>query len=314
MKNKINKIHLIFATMLISLFARSQQEVQNSLYMFNPSIVNPAYAGSRDGLSGVADFRQQWVKWDGAPTTAMLCVHSPLKKESVALGLNIVNDKIGANNNTAMYGDFAYRIRLNKGKFGTNNKHTLSFGLRVGGDYYTSNLNNIRATDVGDQIQVLNTYRKFLFNLGAGVYYYGKKHYIGFTVPKLVQNQKISISNFSSKQETHYYFIAGYVFTINSIVAFKPSLQLKYVQNAPLSAEVNASFLFMDKFWVGSMYRHKASIGANIMYQISEVLRVGYAYDYTTTAMTKFSPSSHELMVGFDLRGSRNSFKTPRYF
>jgi hypothetical protein len=50
------------------------------------------------------------------------------------------------------------------------------------------------------------------------------------------------------------------------------------------------------------------------MYQISDVLRVGYAYDYTTTAMTKLSPSSHEIIVGFDLRGNRNSFKTPRYF
>jgi hypothetical protein len=98
------------------------------------------------------------------------------------------------------------------------------------------------------------------------------------------------------------------------MLAFKPSLQVKYTQNAPISAEVNASFLFLDKFWMGAMYRHKAAIGLNFMYQVSDVLRVGYAYDYTTTAMTKLSPSSHEIMVGFDLRGNRNSFKTPRYF
>ena len=125
----LKKASGILSLTLLSLFAKSQQEVQNSLYMFNPSIVNPAYAGSRDALSGIVDYRQQWVKWDGAPTTAMLCLHSPLKMDAVALGLNIVNDKIGATNNTAMYGDFAYRIHLNKGKFGTNNKQTLSFGM-----------------------------------------------------------------------------------------------------------------------------------------------------------------------------------------
>ena len=304
----------IISLTLLSLFAKSQQEVQNSLYMFNPSIVNPAYAGSRDALSGIVDYRQQWVKWDGAPTTAMLCLHSPLKMDAVALGLNIVNDKIGATNNTAMYGDFAYRIHLNKGKFGTNNKQTLSFGLRIGGDYYASNLSKLRAPDANDNIQNGNNYSQFLFNVGAGVYYYGKKHYIGFTVPKLIQNQKLDITNFTAKQSVHYYFVAGYVFTINPMVTFKPTVQLKYTQNAPLSAEVNASFLFMDKFWIGAMYRHKAAIGANIMYQANDVLKVGYAYDLTTTSMVNNSPSSHELMLGFDLRRNRSSFKTPRYF
>jgi hypothetical protein len=62
------------------------------------------------------------------------------------------------------------------------------------------------------------------------------------------------------------------------------------------------------------MYRHKAAIGLNFMYQISDLLRVGYAYDYTTSAMTKFSPSSHEIIIGFDLKGNISSCKTPRYF
>lgn len=310
-------IKQLFGALIITAFSLSlnaQQEVQSSLYMFNPSILNPAYAGSRDALSGVADYRQQWVKWNGAPTTAMLCLHSPLKKEAIALGLNVVNDKIGASQNTALYGDFAYRIRLNDGKFGRNNKQILSFGIRVGGDYYSTNLKDLKATDINDQIQATNNVSKFLFNVGAGVYYYGKKHYVGLTVPKLIQNQKLSVSNIESKQLAHYYLVAGYVFTINSMLAFKPSLQVKYAQNTPMSAEVNASFLFLDKFWMGAMYRHKAAIGLNFMYQISDVLRVGYAYDYTTTAMTKLSPSSHEIIVGFDLRGNRNSFKTPRYF
>jgi type IX secretion system PorP/SprF family membrane protein len=307
MKNTLLKLTLVIIGFAGFTSLYSQQEVQNSLYMFNPSILNPAYAGSRDALSGVVDYRQQWVKWDGAPTTAMLCLHSPLKMEAVALGLNLVHDKIGATKNTAIYGDIAYRIRLN------SKKDRLSFGVRVGGDYYSANFTTLKATDINDQIQA-NGYTKFLFNVGAGVYYYGKKHYVGFAVPKLIQNEKLNVSNFQSKQNTHFYFVAGYVFKLNSMVAFKPSIQLKYTKNAPLSAEANASFLFMDKFWIGGMYRHQAAIGANIMYQINEVLRVGYAYDYTTTAMTKYSPSSHEIMVGFDLRGNRNSFKTPRYF
>ena len=314
MKTSIKQLFGVFIATAFILSVNAQQEVQNSLYMFNPSMLNPAYAGSRDALSGVADYRQQWVKCNGAPTTAMLALHSPLRKESLALGLNVVNDKIGASQNTALYGDFAYRIRLNDRKFGKNNKQILSFGLRVGGDYYSTNLKDLIATDANDQIQANTNITKFLFNVGAGVYYYGKKHYVGLTVPKLIQNQKLSIANIESKQLAHYYLVAGYVVTINSMLAFKPSLQVKYTQNTPISTEVNASFLFMDKFWLGAMYRHKAAIGINFMYQISDLLRVGYAYDYTTSAMTKFSPSSHELIIGFDLKGNISSCKTPRYF
>lgn len=308
MKKMIRYCLLFIAVVLSGTGIFAQQEVQNSLYMFNPNIINPAYAGSREALSGVMDYRQQWVKWDGAPSTAMLSLHSPLKMESVALGLNIVNDKIGATNNTALYGDFAYRIRLN------NRKDRLSFGIRAGGDYYSANLTKLYATDANDQIQMNGNYTRFLFNVGAGVYYYGKKHYIGFAVPKLLQNQKADITSFKAQQLAHYYFVAGYVFKINSMVDFKPSMQLKYTQNAPLSVEANASFFFMEKFWVGAMYRHKAAVGGNIMYQINETFRVGYAYDYTTTTMTKMSPSSHEVMIGFDLRGNKKGFMSPRYF
>lgn len=308
MEKMIRYYLLLMAIVFSGTGAFAQQEVQNSLYMFNPNIINPAYAGSREALSGVMDYRQQWVKWDGAPSTAMLSLHSPLKMESVALGLNIVNDKIGATNNTALYGDFAYRIRLN------NRKDRLSFGIRAGGDYYSANLTKLYAADANDQIQMNGNYTKFLFNVGAGVYYYGKKHYIGFAVPKLLQNQKADITSFKAQQLAHYYFVAGYVFKINSMVDFKPSMQLKYTKNAPLSIEANASFFFMEKFWVGAMYRHKAAVGGNIMYQINETFRVGYAYDYTTTTMTKMSPSSHEVMIGFDLRGNKKGFMSPRYF
>lgn len=296
---------------LLTTNMNAQQEAQSALYMFNPASVNPAYAGSREAISGVMDYRQQWVKWDGAPTTAMLNIHSPLKMDALALGLNLQNDKIGSTTDNSISGDIAYRVRLNE----RNDK--LSFGLRLGCDYYATNISNLKATDLNDQIKATNNYTALLFNAGAGIYYYGKKHYIGISTPRLIQNKRINnIADIKSLQLSHYYFVAGYVFTLNSMVVFKPSIQLKYTQNTPLSVDVNASFLFAEKFWIGAMYRHHAAIGANIMYQISDVLRVGYAYDYTTTAMTKYGPNSHEIMVGFDLTRKRDKFnyKTPRYF
>lgn len=314
MKTRWFKIWVVCLLMTFAPLLKAQQEIQNSFYMFNPGILNPAYSGSRNALSGVLDYRHQWAGWDGAPKTAMVSLHSPIKIQSLAAGFNVASDKIGSTNNTAVFGDIAYRVKLNGAKFGADNKQMLSFGLRTGGDFYSSNLNTLRSSDVTDQIQTNGIYNRFIFNIGAGVYYFSKKHYVGFAVPKLLQNKRGDASTFKQNQAIHYYFMAGYVFKINSLVLFKPSTQIKYTKNAPLSVDINASFLMLDKFWVGALYRHKAAVGANIMYQINETLRVGYGYDFTTTAITTGRPSSHELMIGFDLLRNKTLFKSPRYF
>lgn len=308
-KTKLN-LRYSYSFLILCFFCKSnaQQEIQNSLYMFNPSILNPAYVGTKNALSAVLDYRQQWFKWDGAPKTIMLSLHSPLKKTAISLGFNLVNDKIGSTRNTAFYGDIGYRIRLNR------KKDYLSFGIRTGIDYYTANLNKLIVTDTDDAAQSTNNITTTLFNAGAGIYYYGKKHYIGLTVPKLVQNNKMSINNFSSKQILHYYFLAGYAFKLNSMLTFKPSMQLKYTKNAPLGVDLNASFFIVDRLWIGGVYRHKAAVGINLLIYLTDVLYVGLANDFTTTSMSNVSLHTNEIMIGFDLKKSKNGFITPRYF
>lgn len=95
---------------------------------------------------------------------------------------------------------------------------------------------------------------------------------------------------------------------------FKPSFVVKAVENAPLSADINASFLFYDKVWVGAMYRVKESCGLNVVFYLNDYLTLGYAYDYTLTKLRKYNSGSHEIMLGFDLNKKQKSFKTPRYF
>ncbi|MCB9164494.1 MAG: type IX secretion system membrane protein PorP/SprF [Flavobacteriales bacterium] len=52
--------------------------------------------------------RHQWVGFDGAPTTQTFLAHTPLKNESIALGLSAINDRIGPLRQTSAYADFAY--------------------------------------------------------------------------------------------------------------------------------------------------------------------------------------------------------------
>lgn len=287
-----------------------QQEVQNSFYMFNPSLLNPAYAGSRDAMSIVGAYRSQWVGWEGAPKTVMFTLHSPLTIESIGLGLNVVNDQIGKSNRNAIFADIAYRVRLSK------KNDRLAFGIRGGVDLINNNYGNLKVNDNTDPLILQNSFTQTLYNAGAGIYAYGNKYYVGVTVPKFIPNKLTTsnLSGFNSKEVPHVYFIGGFVFKLNSLWDLKPSTTVRYTANAPLSVDLNLNAFFNKRIWFGVMYRHGAAAGANIVYHFTENLRLGYSYDYSITNMNKFNSGTHEILLGWDLVKKNPAMRSPRYF
>ena len=112
----MKKIVLISMLCMMGLQGFSQQDPQYSLYMFNPLGVNPGYAGSREVLSAVLIHRSQWIGMDGAPETQVLSINTPLKNKKMGLGLQIVNDNIGAHTNQTLKATYAYRLKMGRGK------------------------------------------------------------------------------------------------------------------------------------------------------------------------------------------------------
>lgn len=307
----MNKITKAFSILLIVIgfTSNAQQETQHSMYFFNPVLLNPAYAGSQEALQVTATVRDQWTGLKGAPKTQVLSLHSPLKKENIGVGFTVLNDQLGITKNMGVYADLAYSIKVNK----KNNR--LAFGVKVGMDFFRQDFSSLRVNDNTDALYTEGfNYKKNLFNAGAGIYYYGKRHYIGVSTPRLVKNKINLASDQQALQENHYYAFGGIVIKINPAINMRPSFNVKYVNNAPLSIEGNLSFLFYDKIWIGAMYRHKAATGLNIMYNVNQNLRIGYAYDYQLTSLQKFSAGSHEIMISYDLRSKAKGFKSPRYF
>lgn len=303
MKSKV--IILLLLALASSSFG--QQEAQYSMYMFNPLSVNPAYAGSRNALSILGLYRQQWVGFKGAPKTANFTIHSPIKYTNLGLGMNVVNDQLGTINNTSLKGNVSYRVQLNK------KKDYLSFGLSAGVDLFDARNTRAFILDNSDNLyQDVNS--RALFNTGAGIYYYGKKHYLGLCSPKLMENRYDSKLSGSFKQTKHYYLMGGIVLPLSSVVQFKPSFVLKAVTNAPLSFDINTSFLFYEKIWIGAMYRLNESCGLNTSIYLNEYMTFGYAFDYTLSNLSKYNSGSHEIFLSFDLYKKSKSFKTPRYF
>lgn len=279
------------------------------MYFFNPVLINPGYAGSQEALVITGTLRDQWTNFKGAPKTQCLTLHSPLRKENIGLGLTVLNDQLGATKNTSAFADFSYSIRLNQ------RNHRLVFGLKAGMDYYRTDFSGLKINDNTDNVYTNGfNYSKTLFNMGAGIYYYGKRFYLGASTPRMIKNSLNLPSSQSAYQENHYYLFAGVVVKLNSGINMRPSFIVKYVNNAPLSVDGNLSFLFYDKIWVGAMYRYNSAAGANVMFNVNQNFRIGYAYDYTLNAIQNYSAGSHEIMISYDLRSRSKGFKSPRYF
>ncbi len=293
------------------MLAFSQQDVQFTQYMFNTNAVNPAYTGSRGAISGVALFRTQWVGFEGAPVTQSINVNSPFLNDKLGIGLTVLNEKIGPLKQTGIFADFAYRIKFEKS--------TLAMGLKAGADVFQAGFNNLNVINSGDNQFQTNVSSKLLPNLGFGIYYHAEKYYLGFSTPKLVQNN-VDVKTGSTAisqvgvHKLHYYFIGGFVQDINPFIKFKPTTQIKLTYGAPVSVDANASFLFYEKLWLGAMYRFGDAVGLLVQFQFNPQLRAGYSYDYTTSKLNKFNNGTHEIMLGYDLRFAKEKIRSPRFF
>ena len=76
---------LLFSFSLLS--AWSQNDPVYSQYMFNPLIVNPAYAGVHDMASVYAVYRKQWTGFgEGSPETFTVSGQTTIPKNNIGLG------------------------------------------------------------------------------------------------------------------------------------------------------------------------------------------------------------------------------------
>ncbi|MBM3161470.1 MAG: type IX secretion system membrane protein PorP/SprF [Bacteroidetes bacterium] len=291
---------------IVSLHANAQQDAQSSMYFFNPLNYNPAYAGSRGSLNFTGVHRSQWVGWEGAPNTQFLSIHAPIAQKHIGIGASMSYDRIGSRSAYSAMANFAYHLQLNSKDL------RLSFGASAGVNGNQYDFNGLIVTDPSDPAY-LNANRSTASQFGAGIYLNGKKGYLGFSVPKLMQ-RSIDDNTGESIIQRHYYLATGYVFPLSSVVDLKPSLLAKYTANAPFTIDVNLSAHLYNILWIGGLYRYNESLGFNTSYQINDRLMLGYAYDYPINKLNWRNWGSHEVVLSIDIKAKNNAFISPRYF
>lgn len=291
-------------------FSHAQQLPQFTQYMYNTISINPAYAGSREALSIVGLNRNQWVGFDGGPQTQTLSIHSPLRNEKIGLGLSIINDKSGYEKLTLVYADFSYTIKA-------NDDVKISFGLKGGMTYYKLSDELYTDIDVAEDPFFDEKIDRWDSNFGAGLLVHSNRWYFGLSAPRLVNHDLNKDKEYKSFERVHYYALGGYVFDLNKSLKFKPSFMVKYLKGVPLATDVTANFLFDEKFWLGASYRingEQRDFGALADFQVTDQFRIGYTYEIPTGEVRPYASGSHEILLMYEFKFTKDKQKSPRYF
>ena len=288
----------------------AQQDAQFTQYMYNTINVNPAYAGSRGVMSAFVLHRTQWVGLDGAPVTNTASVHTPISGSNFGIGLSIINDRIGISDENNIAVDVSYTVK-------TSEDYKLSFGLKLTANLLSVDFNRLTLKKPGDYAisQQYNINSRFSPNIGAGIYYYSDKTYVGLSVPQFLETRQYDDNSTSvATEKMHFYLIAGCVFDISDQVKFKPAALTKLVSGAPLQVDLSANFLFNEKLTLGVAYRWSAAMSAMVGFQISDSWNIGYGYDLETTRLANYNSGSHEIFLRYELFRNYDKIISPRFF
>lgn len=335
---KFNIKSILFVSMvLLAMKGHGQQNIQFTQYIFNSISVNPAYTGYKEEWFAQMGLRSQWSGWEGAPKTGSISIDGVLDpvERRHGVGLQVTGDKLGAQGATSIFANYALRLQLDQA-----DEHRLALGVAGGVTQYSLDGNKLTSVDGGDFAipdHMISTWKP---DIRLGVHYSNPKWYAGVSVQDLFANSN-SGEDFQFNQNSleslyrkvHGYFMAGALFELDPGLALRPSLLIKDDFKGPTSLDLNAMFIFNDKFWIGGGYRTRArifdrdynSVSVNKLsslnsfsgvaqFYVTPKFRIGYSYDHMLNRMSGLQNGSHELTLGITFGRMFRQILSPRYF
>ncbi len=294
MRLKISFTFLIFFTLLLE--SAAQRAPHFTQYFFDQLSFNPAVAGSEPGFSASLIYRQQWVGFSGAPATGVINLHQPLNQINSGVGLSILTDQIGNFKTISAAPCYAYKIQ--------SGLKSIHFGLSPVFTSFSVN-DNWSAVDgkINDSAIPQTGKTAFGFDFNAGIYLRAGKYYGGFSVVNVIGNR---IKSINQNITPCMFAQAGYLFKLPFSESIDWNVGFLYSSSfsnpATSQIEICASGQIKEAFSIGVNYRNGDSFAPTLGYQkyiSSGKIKVGYAYDYSTSILKKANTGSHEIAISY---------------
>ena len=289
------RILLIAVLSLLLNNIRAQESPLYTNYVNNPLEINPAIAGTQEGLNLNLLTRHQWLGIDGYPASYSFGAHTPYQRQNFGLGVSLMTDRVGPVRNTHFKASYAYQITVSRGTH-------LSMGLNAGVSNFSAAISSLEVNESNDhhfQSDLNRTSPIF----GVGFYLYSDEYFAGISSPRLIQ-VKLE-DEFRDSDEPYnpsIFLMGGYKYKMDYEWFFLPSALVTVMPGAPVSADITARFLYQEQYYMGAHYRFGDAAGIFFNVQITEFLKAGYAFDFTLNKLSTVNSGTHELMVAYKIQ------------
>jgi type IX secretion system PorP/SprF family membrane protein len=320
----LKTLGLLLIALFFALVLKAQQKPQYTQYVLNNYLLNPALSGIENYTDVKLGYRQQWTGLSDAPKTIFATAHWALGNEYLwsnalslsedgvdprsqnyeqnytaspahhGIGISAVLDKAGQLSTANLNLSYAYHLELSSAL-------NLSTGIAAGFSRIGIDANALILENQADPALKNVVKNQLKPDLSAGLWLYGASFFAGISAQQLLP-QKLAFTNDNSyntgKQVPHLFLTGGYKLFLADDINVTPSIMAKWINNAPISVDVNMKLGFKDKLWLGGGYRKNDAFNLMAGFNFSHLLNLTYSYDFTTSQISNVSSGSHEVVLG----------------
>jgi type IX secretion system PorP/SprF family membrane protein len=282
--------------------AMAQADISMATHWNNRASYNPAFIARTDYLYLFFNTRHQWMGVKGAPVVYDIQVSEYFHSMRSALGVSLVNDKIGATNALNPMLTYAFRIAKKEG-------WALSMGLSAGVFVRTIDGSRLESETSNDP-SLFNYYKKITRpDLNVGFEFQNTHFIYGLSSTHLFS---IGKSDTLFLNTNHRYGYAMYKSDYKKLYSYSIGMQVVNRYNLTI---IEGNFLFRIKHQLrliqgptlkepqelldfGVTCRSSRQVTLLFGLMVSPYFRIGYAYDQSI--LTKFSQNpTHEIMLEY---------------
>lgn len=301
---RISSIGLL--CLLVGQVASSQHAGQSSLFMHDRYAFNPAFGGMESSLAATLQYRSQWAGLEGNPETRSLNAHMPFYLWQGAFGIQLVNETLGAENQTGFALSYNYIRETGVGLW--------SFGIRGGFLQKRLDGTKLKAPDGTYEGSIIDHQDIQLPNgvvnglsplLEGGIYFAGDYFEAGLSVNGYYP------SGIRLGEDIHYtprpafYFFGEYFIESFEDLSFYPVVMVKsdLIQT---QAEVAVRAEWENLVIAGIGYRGFGNNNIDALLlsagiRLSPKFYLHYGYDIGLSSLQSSHQGTHELMIRYNL-------------
>ncbi len=285
-------------------------------YRENATIINPAamesdFLAFGQNMTLGANYRSQWNGISGNPRTQAVrfSFMGDGSGASLLAGGYLMNDQTGPTGFTGVY------ARVGAVISGDPEYSGIAVALSGGMVQYRVNSDEFNLRDPNDVLG-MNSQTEIFPDVGAGIYFYqmlsgamdGDMFYAGVSVPQ-VAGIDLTFKNddgeFAVQRIQHFYGMVGLYHFFRNDGFLEPSLWVKYVDGAPINADLNLRYQTPNALWIGTGISSAGNFHFEAGFNLGENvglynnIKIGYGYDYSFSSFGPTVGDTHELQISY---------------